>query len=282
MSTYKKIGLLLTDITSSGITHDFFAPIIESFKRRIEKDGYQVSFLNTTNHDMTYVEQVEYYGYDGLFVTNIDIITPDVQELFSLDLPTVTIDYKYEGTLSITSDNFGGIQDLVKYIYNSGHRRIAFISGDPESHISQLRLNTFKEICADLGVVQDPEYIKIGKFRNPILMGRFTEELLSLPIPPTCIMYPDDYAAVGGINVLRGRGLEIPKDISYAGYDGVNIVGLFEPSITTVCQDVLTIGAVAGEELIKMIESNTQHSNEEIIVPTKLRKGNTIRQIFAK
>ena len=30
-----------------------------------------------------------------------------------------------------------------------------------------------------------------------------TEALLRLPDPPTCIIFPDDYAAIGGINILK-------------------------------------------------------------------------------
>ena len=36
-------------------------------------------------------------------------------------------------------------------------------------------------------------------------------------------IYPDDTAAIGGINVIRSRGLRIPEDISIAGYDGTRV-----------------------------------------------------------
>ena len=47
-----------------------------------------------------------------------------------------------------------------------------------------------------------------------------TSELLDLKDPPTCILYPDDFSALGGINEIHERGLRIPDDISIAGYDG--------------------------------------------------------------
>ena len=48
-----------------------------------------------------------------------------------------------------------------------------------------------------------------------------TSELLDLKDPPTCILYPDDFSALGGINEIHERGLRIPDDISIAGYDGL-------------------------------------------------------------
>ena len=44
-----------------------------------------------------------------------------------------------------------------------------------------------------------------------------TSELLDLKDPPTCILYPDDFSALGGINEIHERGLRIPDDISIAG-----------------------------------------------------------------
>ena len=58
-----------------------------------------------------------------------------------------------------------------------------------------------------------------------------TKKLLALKNPPTCILYPDDYTAIGGIAVIREAGLSIPSDISVAGYDGISLIQQFQPSL---------------------------------------------------
>ena len=62
-------------------------------------------------------------------------------------------------------------------------------------------------------------------------------ELLKLKEPPTCILYPDDFAALGGMNAVRAKGLTIGKDISIAGYDGIRLGRHLEPKLTTIRQD---------------------------------------------
>mgnify|MGYP000196519257 CR=1 FL=1 len=76
-----------------------------------------------------------------------------------------------------------------------------------------------------LGIEEPDEYVKPSFYRDADLAGERTGELLDLKDPPTCILYPDDYAAMGGINEIRERGLRIPEDISVAGYDGIEYRG---------------------------------------------------------
>ena len=110
-------------------------------------------------------------------------------------------------------------------------------------------------------------------------MARRTEELLNLDVPPTCIFFPDDFAAIGGINVIRNRGLDVPKDISYCGYDGVSLVSLFDPQICTVMQDTEAMGHTAAKQMLRMIENNETGHGEEIVIPTRIQYGHTVSQL---
>ena len=99
---------------------------------------------------------------------------------------------------------------------------------------------------------------------------RVTNELLDLPNPPTCIIYPDDFASFGGINAIRQRGLQIPEDISVAGYDGIQAARQLEPRLTTVQQDT---------ELISLIERPKTTIIEQVIVPGKVAEGKSVARI---
>lgn len=106
-----------------------------------------------------------------------------------------------------------------------------------------------------------------------------TNELLDLPKPPTCILYPDDFAAFGGINAIRERGLRIPEDISIAGYDGIPLARYMEPRMTTVRQNTEEIGRVAATELIRLIEQPKTTLLEQIVIPGTVEKGKSVAKI---
>ena len=104
-------------------------------------------------------------------------------------------------------------------------------------------------------------------------------ELLDLSDPPTCILYPDDFAGFGGVNAIRERGLQIPDDISVAGYDGIRIGRHIEPRLTTIRQDTEQIGKLAAENLIRLIEHPRSTIIRPIVVEGELYKGGTVKDI---
>ncbi len=279
-----RVGILYADILESGLTHEFFSRILDSFKSYCEQEGYVISFLNAQPKYLmthTFIDQVREDEYAGVFIANIPYDMPEVTALFKADIPVVNIDYKTEGAISITSDNINGINDLINYIcIEKKHKKIAYISGDPESEVSKTRLRVFKEALANNGIEVRSAYIRESRFRDIRDVTRKTEELLNLPDPPTCILFPDDYAALGGINVIHNRGLEVPKDISYCGYDGISLVGLWDPQLATVVQDTETMGVTAARELIRLMRNGEPGDGSEIIIPTKLQVGHTVSQLF--
>ena len=124
------------------------------------------------------------------------------------------------------------------------------------------------------------EYVRPSFYRDADLAGERTGELLDLKDPPTCILYPDDYAALGGINEIRERGLRIPEDISVAGYDGINIAQVLEPRLTTLCQDTAAIGRIAAERLIELIEHPKTTVIEKYTVDGTLFKGASVKTVY--
>ena len=277
----RNLGVLFRDAAGNGFTHEFFAAVLDSLKRTTESSGYDVSFINSNEKvmHMNYLEHCRYRGYDGVVLACIDFSDPDVVELATSDIPVVTIDHVFDNRTAIISDNVKGIKDLVTYIYNDcGHRRIAYIHG-ADSSVSKNRLASFYRTMEELGGEVREEYVKNGIYRKPEVAYDLTMELLDLPEPPTCIMYPDDFAAIGGINAIKERGLSIPDDISIAGYDGIKISQVLEPKITTVAQDAEKIGDLAAQKIVHMIEKPKTSIPERIVVEGKLITGGSVSRV---
>ena len=95
----------------------------------------------------------------------------------------------------------------------------------------------------------------------------------------TCILYSDDYSAIGGMNAIRSAGLSIPDDISIAGYDGVTAASLMDPPITTIRQDTVKIGQTAAIKLINLIEKPKTTVEETLVIEGILEKGKTVAKI---
>lgn len=283
MSRTYSLGILFKDNAASGLTHDYFAGILNGFKNKAEELGYEITFINPDkiHGGRSLPDHIKDKGIEGVGIICTEPDSPDVAALLGSNIPIVSIDETYDEVISILSDNEQGIRNLVYHIVGMGHKKIAYIHGDAGS-VTDIRLSGFREACHNMGIDIPEEYIRECKYRDIKKASFETEALLRLPDPPTCIIYPDDYAAIGGINIIKAYGLMIPEDISVAGYDGIDIPSRYDPRITTIKQDMDGIGKTAAENLIMLIESpGSVSGKKKIVIETALSEGNTVRHIAA-
>lgn len=279
------LGILFDDEANNGLTHDFFAAVLNGFKKEAESKGYDITFINTRKdipNRKPYLDRILERNIEGVGIICTDIKDSEVLKVVGSDIPVVTIDEPLDGVISVLSDNAQGIKNLVYYISGMGHTKIAFIHGNMNS-VTQIRLQNFREACNKLGIDIPEDYIRQSYFRDLNKTAFETEALLRLPDPPTCIIFPDDYAAIGGINIIKAYGLVIPDDISVAAYDGIDIPSRYDPQITTIKQDMDGMGKIAAEKLIKLIDSPEEITDfSDVLVETKLVEGHTIKQMLWK
>lgn len=275
------LGVLFVDAAQSGLTHDYFANVLNSFKKVAEGKGYDITFLSARKdreNRMTYLEHCRYRGFDGVVIACVEFDNPEVEELVKSDIPLVTIDHSFYGRAAVISDNVTGMRELLTYVVKQGHKKIAYIHGE-DSAVTRNRLSSFYKTAEELGIEVPDAYIKETAYRNTKEAGVATEALLALKNPPTCILYPDDFSCFGGMNVIKEKGLRIPEDISVAGYDGLRIGRHIEPKLTTLRQDTEAIGAEAAEKLIDLIEKPKTTIMEQIVIGGEVYEGKTVRKV---
>lgn len=267
------LGVLYKEKTGSGLTHEYFSQILEGFRREAEHQGYDITFLSNSKsrkNRMSFLDHSLYRGMDGVIIAVADYNDPEVIELLNSELAVVCIDYVFNGRISVMSDNEEGMNTLLQHIYDKGHRRIAYIYGD-DSLVTSNRISTYYQFLDRNGLEFREEYLQKGKYRDSIAANTITQMLLDLKEPPTCIVYADDFSAIGGINYLKNKGINVPQDISVAGYDGIVMASQLQPQLTTYKQDTIHIGQLAASQLISLIEKP-----KATIIKQYLTKGNLI------
>ena len=272
------IGVLFVDEQRSGLAHEYFSPVLESLKTEAEANGYDITFINRNvgKKPATYLQHCRYRGVDGVVIASVDFNDPQVIELVSSDLPLVTIDHVFNNRAAIVSDNVRGMQELVAYIHSRGHRRIALIHGE-RTAVTENRLTGFYRACDALGMDIPEGYVREGVYHDPNRCAKLTGELLHLSEPPSCVLMPDDFSALGGVNAIRRAGLRVPEDISVAGYDGIQLASVMNPSLTTYVQDTAAIGKTAAAKLIELIEKPRTALTDRILIPGRLCEGHSVR-----
>lgn len=272
------LGVLFVDERRSGLTHEYFSTMLESIKATAERHGYDITFINHNvgGRPTTYLQHCQYRGVDGVVIACVDFRDPRVQELADSDLPLVTIDHVFDNRLAVVSDNVEGVEALVRYAYRMGHRKIAFLHGE-NTTVTQNRLVGFYRSCEALGLEIPEEFVRLCSYHDPEGCARATRELMEGPERPTCILFPDDFSYIGGLNALTEMGLRVPDDISVMGYDGIHLARVLK--LTTYYQDTVAMGKTAAESLISLIENPKTTLIDRTKVHGSLLEGSTVRRI---
>lgn len=141
------IGILFVDEANSGLTHAFFASILESVRAELAEKGYDITFISSGfagQENSSFLEHCRYRGVDGVIIACIDFDSEYVKELINSNIPVILIDKKIEGKSSIISENYEGIKQAVNYLVSMGHRDIGYIHGQGVStDVTKDRLQGF-------------------------------------------------------------------------------------------------------------------------------------------
>ena len=271
------IGVLFVDERQSGLAHEYFSAVLDSFKVRVEQLGYDITFINRNlgGRTMTYLEHCHYRGVDGAVIACVDFNDPQVIELVNSDVPVVTIDHVFNNRMAVLSDNVMGLSALVRTAYAQGHRRIAFIHGE-RTAVTENRLAGFYKSCDELGLEVPDAYVREGIYHDAARCAQETKALLALPQRPTCIIFPDDFSAMGGYSAIQQAGLRIPQDISVMGYDGIYLSRVMSPKLVTYQQNTMMLGRTAADKLVQMVEHPRVTLAEQLLVTGKLLDGSSV------
>ena len=271
------LGVLFQEEQGTGLTHSFFASVLQAFKFEAEKRGYDITFINHNIgwNGMTYLEHCRYRNVDGVCVVCASFYAPEVIALVDSDIPVVTIDHAFANRSCVLSENMEGMKSLVEYAASLGHKRIAYVHGQKAS-VTENRITGYYRALAESGLEVHPEYLVQSVYDNPEAAAQAFKRLMALPMPPTCIIMPDDHAALGALDAAAEMGLRVPEDISIAGYDESRIAALTRPRLTTVAQDTERMGRQAAKYLIDRIENPRTAVSETGMIPARLIKGESI------
>lgn len=274
------LGVLFVDDQNSGLTHPFFSRVLESLKSEAESMGYDITFINRRLGDanISYVEHCRYRGVDGVVVACVDFTKPEVIELINSGLPVVTIDHIFSNAAAVLSDNGDGMRQIVSYIISMGHQRIAYIHGK-DSSVTKERLVSFYRTMEEYEIPVREAYVLEAEYTDPVLAAERTRELLKLKNPPTCIIYTDDYACIGGIGAIEENGLAVPDDVSVAGYDGIPVGTIIKPKLTTIMQDTDQIGRCAARKIVDLIERPKTTTVDIQSISVRLEKGQSVKDM---
>ena len=188
---------------------------------------------------------------DGVFMLDLRVDDPRVDELARLGLPAVVVGGPLEnGALpAVWHDEGSVVVEAVRYLAALGHTSIARVAGIPDFVHTAQRTAAFREVTRELGIRAD----LIETDYTSESGARATRRLLSSPQAPSAIVYDSDLLAVTGLGVAQQMGFTVPDDLSIVGWDDSLISRVVHPALTAVTRDIEAYGAAATRRLLDAI-----------------------------
>ena len=159
-----------------------------------------------------------------------------------------------DGMAAVTMADREAARQMTGHLIDLGHRIIGFIVGNRSQTASEQRQLGYMDAMAAAGLPFGGPRMQQGEFTYQ--SGRTAaERLLDLRPRPTAIFASNDDMAAAVVAVAHRRGLDVPRDLSVAGFDDTAIATTLWPELTTVHQPVADMTRAAVELLTARIDA---------------------------
>ncbi|SDM85726.1 transcriptional regulator, LacI family [Paenibacillus sp. yr247] len=264
------LSLLITDITNP-----FYTTLARGAEDAAMRSGYRLLFANSDEDyakEKGYVDMILSARVDGvLFAPTGDHSLENLEQLQKHQIPFVVLDREIPGIEAdmVLGDSKEGARKLVDHLIGLGHRRIAMINGSQDVSTARLRYTGYREAHLLNGLSVEDSLVVHLNYRD------FQDEsaldaLLHHEDPPTAIFAANNMLAVGVIQSLRQRGLQVPGDLSIVCFDDFGMAGAINPFLTVASQPAYQFGSLGMQLLIERIEGEVIHENRKMILPSEL------------
>lgn len=261
----KTIGILIPDISSG-----FYPEIVRGAEDVANIYDYNVILCNSdfdTEKERDYLRVLREKMVDGVIYMSSSLEDDMLDIINELDVKIILVETKdrHDRLPSVTIDNVAAAYDSTKYLIDKGLKNIAFV-GVRQDIINAWgdRYVGYLKALRDNGLPLDEELVFLKNLK--VTTGyEAVEKLISIDKKIDGIVCASDEIAMGVINGLREKGINVPEDISVIGFNNNVVASYFYPQLTTIKQPSYDMGSVAMRMLIKMLNNKPLEQDQYVL-----------------
>jgi len=251
------VGLVLVRQTDHLELDDFFVRFLAGVERTLAEREYALVLHIVSpgaRGDLdAYRRLIDSGRVDGVVLTDVVLDDPRFELFDESGLPTVVAGSPWGSCPLpvVATEHARGMAQLVEYLIGLGHRAVSFIGGDPVyEDVAACRwawIDTMRAAGLEPG-------LSASVVPEDATARAATARLLQGPRRPTALVYTSDLLALTGMGVARDLGIDVPGDVSIAGFSDSPLASLSSPALTTVRIDYADLGATAAAVLLAAID----------------------------
>jgi alanine racemase len=270
------LGLLLPQDIATAMANPFFTQFIRGMGKVCHRSGLTLMLVPPLWGSM--MKAIPDATVDGFVVVGLEVDRGEIQLLRRRDVPFIMVDSEAPDDVpSVNVDDRSGARAVMRHVLETGHRRIAIVciwsgkAGHTEEYTGTLaaRLAGYREALEEYGLSLDSPDIQVVEAPVSWEGGQTAfEQVWASSARPTAIVAMSDIIAIGVMDAAKARELNLPRDLSIAGFDDVPDARHMRPGLTTVRQPVERKGELAAELLVAALGNNGAAGHH--LLPTEL------------
>lgn len=197
-------------------------------------------------------------------------------------LPVVLIDRLVDGLDcdAVVLDNGDAARQAVRHLVDHGHRRVAAIAGPPDIWSLRGRNAGFVDAMRQHGLEVGPGAVRSGPLTVESGLASM-RSLLAEPERPTSVVCLNYELTVGALIALNESGLRIPEDMSFVGFDSLELSQVMKPRLSMVVQPTHDIAVQAASLMRLRLEPQTEPPSDpdpyrQVVLPAELVPGGSV------
>lgn len=269
-------GLVRQDTTTIGLVipdllNPFFTEVAAAALEAARARGWHVVVYDTADR------AEEEFGTLQVIASQVDAVVGYFScsehdlERFTRGLPVVLIGREHPtGRFSsIRIDGEEGVHTAVAHLVAAGHRHIGMLDHDGRAEPS-VRRDWFATAAAAHGIAPDRV---VGAQQSADGGGTALRKLLGTHPEVTAVFTFNDIIAIGALREARRLGRGVPGDLAVVGFDGLQLGTLVEPPLSSVALDTRRLGALAIDQVARLLTGLEPLGADDLVVRAQLRLG---------
>ncbi len=248
----------------SGIGNPYNAALIRAVESQARAVGSSLivgDIADGPEVELAHLERLGDRGVDGVVLASSLLPEEALRSLDALD-KIVLFNREAAGFASVLTDSRDSSRQIVEHLAALGHRSIGYLSGPPALWTDNERWRGLADHAARLGV----DIVRLGPFMPTPDQGTAAADV-GLGSGATALVAFNDLLAIGVLQRLRRRKVDVPGAISVVGYDDIFGADFCQPSLTTAHTDVDHTGRTLVDLVVGRILSRP---DTPIVIPAQL------------
>lgn len=272
----RTIGVVIPELSNLFITH-----IISVMETILQENGYSVMICDCHTDGDRECRAVEFLiqkRVDGIINMPVCQDGRHLQPALEKEIPVLLLDRPLEKISRMVScvmiDNQDAARVATRRLLEMGHRRIGIIVGPQDVYTSGMRLNGYRMALEEYGVDPDEKLIAYGDYTVKGGHRQICHLLDGVP-DMTAVFVTNYEMTLGALIAVNERGVQIPRELSFIGFDNLDLSLVVRPRLTIVTQPLEEIGKQAAELMMERL-SGARSTPLTVSLYTSLQEGESV------